>query len=305
MVLNALFPVFAVILLGGVLRRTGFVANTFFFAADRLVYFILFPSMLFWKIGSGGSSGGVNPGLIAAALLAVLTIYALSTLYILAARVPAFQAGTFSQGCYRFNAYIGMAIALKAAGDEGAVLFAVTIGLVIPVINILSVGTLIWFSGKSVSPGEKGRYMVRALASNPLILACLAGIAFSATGIRLPGFADHTLSLLSSATLPLALLSVGSAFSVTRLSGRIGNAIVAAVFKLMLLPAAGYFFMVLFGVEDTAFRTGMIFFCLPASTAIYVLSSQMNSDTELASASIVISTLLSFFTLSAALLLTG
>ncbi len=305
MVLNALFPVFAVILLGGVLRRIGFVANTFFFAADRLVYFILFPCMLFWKIGSGGASGGVNSGLIAAALLAVLTIYAASTLYIFAARVPAFQAGTFSQGCYRFNTYIGMAIALKAAGDEGAVLFAVTIGLVIPVINVLSVGTLIGFSEKLLSTWEKIRYMVRALASNPLILACLAGIAFSATGMRLPGFVDHTLSLLSMAALPLALLSVGSAFSVIRISGRIGNTIATVVFKLVMLPAAGAFFMVLFGVEGTAFRTGMIFFCLPASPAIYVLSSQMNSDTELASASIVVSTLLSFFTLSAAILLTG
>jgi predicted permease len=47
----------------------------------------------------------------------------------------------------------------------------------------------------------------------------------------------------------------------------------------------------------------MVFFALPTSTALYVLSSQLNSDTELASAAIALSTLLSIFSLSAALLM--
>ena len=46
----------------------------------------------------------------------------------------------------------------------------------------------------------------------------------------------------------------------------------------------------------------MLFFTLPASPATIVLSSQLNSDTEFASAAIVLSTLLSFFSLSVVLL---
>jgi predicted permease len=303
MILDTLFPVFAIIFLGSVLRRTNFVSREFFMASDRLVYFIFFPAMLFWKIGTGQASAGIELSFFLAVLCAVLLIFALSTLYIIFSKLPDFQAGSFSQSCYRFNTYIGMAIILKAAGDEGVFLFAVLIGFIIPVINLLSVSILIWFSGKTYKPSEKLWYLARSLATNPIILGCLAGIAFSLSGLRLPVFIDNTLSLVSMITLPLALISIGSAFSFKKLEGYFLPSAIASFFKLVLLPAAGFVFMLIFGINDVAFLTGMIFFCLPTSTAIYVLSSQMNSDTELASASIVVSTLFSFVTLSVVLAL--
>ncbi len=304
MVLNTLFPVFAVIFLGSGLKATGFVPRDFFAASDRLVYYIFFPAMLFWKIGVGQPATGIDLSLFPAALCAVLLVFAVSTLYILLSGMPAYQAGSFSQSCYRFNTYIGMAIIQKAAGDEGIVLFAVMIGFIIPVINLLSVSILIWFSGKSYRPKEKLQHLIRAIVTNPIILGCLAGIAFSATGLPLPLFIDNTLSLVSMLTLPLALISIGSAFSFKKIEGYLLPSVAAAFCKLVLLPAAGLFFMIWFSITGAAFQTGMIFFCLPTSTAIYVLSSQMNSDTELASASIVVSTLFSVFSLSAALALT-
>jgi hypothetical protein len=77
----------------------------------------------------------------------------------------------------------------------------------------------------------------------------------------------------------------------------------ASGLKLVVLPLFGLLFYTLFDVTGVPFKTGMIFLALPASTAIYVLSSQMNSDTDLASSVIVISTVLSFVSLSVALLL--
>ncbi len=304
MIFNTLFPVFAVIFLGAVLKQTGFVKQDFFYTADRLVYYIFFPALLFWKIGTGQPSVGMDLSLFAAALCAVLLVFILSTAYIAFSGLPAFQAGSFSQSCYRFNTYVGMAIILKAVGDEGVVLFAVLIGFIIPVINLLSVGILIWFSGKTYRPKEKLQHLIRAIITNPIILGCLAGIVFSMTGMRLPLFVENTLSLVSMLTLPLALISIGSAFSLKKIEGHLQPSAVAALFKLVLLPAAGIFFMMWFGITGTAFQTGMIFFCLPTSTAIYILSSQMGSDTELASASIVVSTLFSVASLSAALALT-
>jgi malonate transporter len=58
-----------------------------------------------------------------------------------------------------------------------------------------------------------------------------------------------------------------------------------------------------FRLSGVPFKVGMIYFTLPASASIYVLSAQLNSDTELASAAIVLSTILSFFSLTAGLLL--
>ena len=303
MILNSLFPVFTIILLGNILKKIGFVDRDFFLASDRLVYYIFFPCMLFWKIGTGKTSTDFDFSLFAASLCAVLVVFIISTLYIFLARIPAFQAGSFSQSCYRFNTYVGMAIILKTAGDSGVILFAVLIGFIILVINLLSVSILIWFSDKDYTAKEKWVYLIRSLASNPIVLGCLAGIAFSLTGIRLPVFIDNTLSLIAMVTLPLALISIGSAISLKQLQGHFKLSMAAAVFKLILLPVTGVFFMKIFGLTGAAFQTGLIFFCLPTSPAIYVLSSQMNSDTELASASIVVSTLLSFVSLSIALTL--
>ena len=298
MILETLFPVLALILLGYAIRRSGFVPAEFFRAADKLVYFIFFPAMLFWKVGTAAASDGVESSLILAGLLAISLVFILSTLFIVRGGVAAYQAGSFSQSCYRFNTYIGMAVVLQAMGDAGVVQFAVLVGVLIPVINIMSVTILIWFSGLDMTPVQKNRYLLRALVSNPLIIACVAGMILSASGITLPCFVNNTFALASTLALPLALISIGSAFSFRHLRGFSRLSFVAAGFKLVLLPLVGAASLYLFKVEGIAFKTAMIFFCLPTSTAIYVLSSQLNSDTSLASASIVISTMAAFASLS-------
>jgi len=78
--------------------------------------------------------------------------------------------------------------------------------------------------------------------------------------------------------------------------------LVACIFKLLVLPAAGYLFLNTFAVSGVSFKVGMIYFALPTSTALYILSSQLSSDTQLASATIALSTILSFISLSVALL---
>ena len=78
-----------------------------------------------------------------------MVVFALSALCIRAFKIPDFQAGTFSQSCYRFNTYIGMAVIINAFGEEGVGIFGILIGIMIPVINLFAVSTLIWYSGKN------------------------------------------------------------------------------------------------------------------------------------------------------------
>ncbi|MFO7885912.1 MAG: AEC family transporter [Desulfobacteraceae bacterium] len=303
MILETLFPVFALVFLGRIVKITGFAGDAFFSTSDKMVYYIFFPCMLFWKIGGSNTMATLDMGLPLAGLCAVLTIFTASTLYIILGRVPAFQAGTFSQSCYRFNTYIGMAVVLNGLGTEGVVQFSLLIGFVIPVINVLSVSVLIWFSGRQYGFGQRCCKLVKALIANPLILACIAGLLFSRFQTGFPAFIDKTLNLVSMITLPLALLSIGSAFSFSNLRGYFRRSLEASIFKMVLFPFSGVFFMTLFGVGGVSFQTGLIFFSLPTSTALYVLSSQMNSDTDLAAATIVFSTLFSIVSLSAVLFL--
>ena len=299
MVVDSLFPVFAVIFLGALLKRIRFTNDLFLATSDRLIYYIFFPALLFWKIG--GSAQTFSPESLrfyGAALSAIAVLYVLSTLYIILFRVPDFQAGTFSQSCYRFNTYIGMAVILTAWGEAGIAQFGVLIGVAIPFINVLAVTTLVWFSDQSLTRPKRLRLIYIALGTNPLILACAAGVVYAHWVRTFPTVVENTLKLGATVTLPLALISIGGALRLGTLKRYLSLALAGTIFKLVALPAAGWTMMRCFNVAPTFYPVGMLFFTLPTATSIYVLSAQLNSDTELAAAAVVLSTGLSFFSLS-------
>lgn len=302
-ILNNLFPVFALISLGSLLNHIGLTGERFLKTSDRLVYFIFFPTLLFWKIGSSPAvdSGAID--LIAAAILAVATIYLLSAICLKLFNVSAFVAGSFSQSCYRFNTYVGMAVIMNLIGETGVSRFGILIGFIIPFINVLAVSTLIWYSGQTIAFEERLRVTFQALVSNPLIIGCLAGMAYSHFVGVFPLFVDNTLRLAAMVTLPLALLSIGGTLTFKGLKAHLGHASLGSAIKLLALPAVGWYFLTIFDASPLSFQVGMLFFTLPASPAIIVLSSQLNSDTEFASAAIVLSTVLSFFSMGTVLII--
>jgi malonate transporter and related proteins len=303
MILNNLFPVFALILFGVLLKRWRLTDDLFLKTADRLTYYIFFPLLLFWKIGGASTALSSNSGLYKAVLCAVIAVYILSTLFIILFKVPDFQAGTFSQSCYRFNSYIGVAIILNSLGEEGIKYFAILISIVIPIINVLCVSTLAWFSEKNILPAKRLVQTAKALISNPLILACIGGILYANLWQGFPPFIDNVLKLSSAVALPLALLSIGGALTLTTVRDHFKMSLISSAFKLIVLPVIGYIFLILFGVSGIVLKVGLIYFALPTSPSLHILSSQLNSDTDLASASIAMSTMLSFFSLSIVLLL--
>ena len=295
---------FGLILLGTILKRLRFTTDEFLGISDRLVYFVFFPALLFWKIG-GASAISIEWPIFAASLCALAVVFALSGLFIRTFNVSDYQAGTFSQSCYRFNTYIGMAVIINALGEEGAGIFGILIGIMIPIINCLAVSTLIWYSGKTYAPRERNRLLALSLISNPLIIGCAAGMTYANIFQQFPGFIDNTLRLASSITLPLALISIGGNLTFSNFQRYYNTALLATVLKLIALPVCGYLFMKVFNISGTPFKVAMIYFALPTSTAIFVLSSQLNSDTALASTSIVISTIFSLISLTVVLSIFG
>ncbi len=302
-VLNSLFPIVTLLLIGGILKKMGLTDTVFLNTSDRLIYYFFFPVMLFWKIGGASLDKGIDWNFCMASLTTLVAMFVLSTLVIKFFRIGDFQAGSFSQSCYRFNTYIGVAVILNSLGTEGVKYFGIMIGFAIPLINFFAVSTLIWFSGEDVGLKRRVLILSRSLVSNPLILGCLAGIFYSRMFGRFPVFVNNSLSLISMVALPMALISVGGSLTFSGVKGNLFPSMLGSVLKLVALPMMGWLVFHLFHVTGIPFKVGMIFLCLPTSTAIYVLSSQMNSDTVLASAAIVISTCLSFVSLSVALLI--
>jgi len=249
MVFSSLFPVFALLLMGYLLKRFGLTNETFLNTSDRLIYFIFFPMLLFWKIGGADTGGGISWDLCLVGIIAISVIYLVSTAAMKVFKVSAFKAGTFSQSCYRFNSYIGMAIVYNALGDEGVMHFGILIGFVIPFINVLAVSTLIWYSGERITLKKRIRVTLREIVTNPLIIGCVAGLLYARFINTFPVFLDNAFSLSAAVALPLALLSIGGSLTMKSLKGNLRLSTVAAVIKLLLLPVAGYVLLGLFQVS--------------------------------------------------------
>ncbi|MCK5542684.1 MAG: AEC family transporter [Desulfobacterales bacterium] len=305
MILSSIFPVFALIIAGRILKKTEFINDNFLSVSDKLLYFIFFPTMLFWKIGGSGNGSEFNINIVWATLSTILFIFAVSTIFIIWFKVKNFDAGSFSQSCYRFNTYIGFAVIINALGEEGIRFFGIIISFAIPIINILSISLLSWFDGSSGSTlkiKKRVLKMAGSILKNPLIIACVSGLLFSNLNLQFPKPLDNLFELVSTASLPLALISIGGSFTSGKLKDYLNLSIIGSVFKLIFFPLSGLVFLHFFGVTGVAFKTCLIFFALPTATSIYVLSSQMNSNTDLAASTIVLSTAFSFISLSAVML---
>lgn len=305
LIINSVVPIFAVIALGSLLKRMGWLDDSFIKTSDRMIYYLFFPCLLFWKIGRPATTQGMEWELIACAMGAVFFVFGMSLLFVRLVRFPDYEVGSFSQSCYRFSTYIGMALILTSVGEEGVRLFGILIGFVIPFINVLAVSSMIIYSGEASPARGKAATLLVAMLSNPLIIACISGLAYARVGPPLPVFVENTFALMSLLTLPLALLSIGGTLTFWGLKNHLGKALMAAAFKLVLLPLVGYALLGLVGISGPAFTVAMIYFALPTSPQNYILSSQLNSDVKLATSSIVISTLLSMASLSTVLMLFG
>lgn len=307
-VFNNVLPVFLLVAMGRVLLHFGMVNPAFFKVSDRLVYFIFFPALLFLKIaaaaGHQADAGQLSIlHLMPWVLGAIVATWGISLLYARLTGMDPFRAGTFSQVSYRFNTYVGMAVVLTAWGEPAGAMLGALVGLAIPTINLLAVGTLVWYSQEEFSGLQKLTMLLKALVANPLIIACAAGMAYAAYCPPLPVFAKNALGLMSSVTLPMALMSVGAGLSLSRLRESWRPAAVASLIKLVVLPAVGILALSLAGASGLAFKVAAVYFVLPSSPSAHILASQLGSDAEFAVGAVALTMLLSFFSLSIALML--
>lgn len=303
MILDAVFPVFALIALGAWLRRRGLTNANFLATGDRLVYYVFFPVLLLWKIGGAPAPETLPWRLWGAGLGAMALMWILTAIVMRALRLPPRRQGAFSQSTFRFNTYVAIAVVFNAQGDLGVVKLGELLGVAIPLANVMAVVTFIWASRESLDQRQRVRMTLLALIRNPLIVACAAGMLWARLLPPWPVAVDNTLRLASTFTLPFALISIGGSLTFVGLRSRIVPTVAATALKVAVLPLIGYLLLRTLGVGGPDLLTAMLFFAMPASTAMYVLTRELGGDADLSSAIIVLSTLASFVSLSVVLTL--
>lgn len=277
---------------GFAMVRTQWLARSFWEGAEKLVYFVFFPALLFAAISRSNLALGQTAFVVQ---IAIITMLAGSALGLLTRFIPGMNRTDWASGvqcAFRFNTYIAFAVASRAAGSEGLALMAVTIGFTVPLANLLAVS----FLANTFHPGR----LFKELSRNPLIIGTVAGLVANIFSLNPPEIVYNLLDRASSAALALGLLCVGAGLSfagIQNTTGRIQAASITAI-KLLVLPALAWGLCIWFGVTGMQRELAVLFAAMPTATSAYILAARMGGNGPLTAGLVSLSTLASMATIT-------
>ena len=310
--LNAVVPILLLILLGYLLRTTGFFDEKFAKAANKLVFRTALPVLLFYNIYTVESMEVFDLTAIVYAALGVLVLFALGMLIAVLFIPDRRQRGVVAQCTYRSNfAIIGLPLGAALGGATGSALTAIISAVTVPLFNVLAVFALTVFIGEEDGTG-KHRIDVRALlkkiATNPLIIGVLAGVAALVIRSFIPRGADGTLAFsisrdvpmvyqtikwMANMATPLALISLGGQFSF-RATGQLWKQIVIGTgMRIAVAPVLGIlvaYLLTRVGVmhaDNAQYAAYIALFGSPVAASSAIMASEMDNDEQLAAQYVV------------------
>jgi malonate transporter len=294
--LQLLLPDFALILCGYLVCRYTALGRPVWEQVESLVYFFLFPVLLFQSITRSPLQLGSTSSLIAAGLLMGLSgiamAYALPHLPGLRQHIPAREHAGAAQVAFRFNSFIALALAERLAGAQGLMLIAVLIGVCVPVFNIGAV----WPMARHSRTG-----FGRALLRNPLIIATALGLVANAAGLRMPAWLEPSVNRVGGASIPLGLMAAGAGMQLAHLAQHKALSAGLLAIRHLLLPIVAAALSWAFGLDPTQTAVLLAFSALPTASSCYVLASRMGYDGAYVAGLVTLSTLLGLASLPFAL----
>jgi predicted permease len=293
---QTIIPIFAIILLGIMARQRGFITQSFLEPANRLVYYLAIPAMIFREISSSSLRSEFNPILVMATLACVPLGFVFALGFNSLMGNTGGRKGTFIQCAFHGNlGYIGLAVIFYYLGDKGFVQGSIIAGLVMIIQNLLAVLALQLFS-QPKEPGNWVKAFISRILINPVITSALLGIGCAALELPMPIILDRSLKILSGLGLPMALLLIGASLSFSLVKLQFWSALASSLIKLMALPASGLFVYRYLGLSADIYMPGLILLAAPSATLTYVFAKEMHGDADLAVATISMGTVLSGLT---------
>lgn len=301
-ILTSLIPVFLVIGLGFALKRRSFPGEEIWAPLDQLNYYVLFPALLLHTLANADlSSFDIWPmaGAMACGQLSMVLVL------IIGRRFYTMKGPEFSsvfQGAVRWNSFVALAAIASMYGPHGLTLAAVAVAVLVPISNTMSVMALTRYAMGMTS---RPLALAKLLAKNPLLIACVVGIALNASGLGLAEPLDVTARILGSASLTLGLLSVGSGLRIGHVVEEKWAVIYTSGLKLIGMPLLMMGFCMLFGVTGLPRLVVLICSAVPGATSSYVLARQLGGHMELMASLITGGTVLAVITMPFMLWLFG
>ena len=289
-----LLPDFLLILLGWLLCRYTALGRPVWQATEKLVYFVLFPVLLFNSVVKSPLNAAEAASLVAAGIGTVAIGIVLSLALGRWPGVDRLRHASGAQTAFRFNSYIALALSERLFGAQGLTWMALLIALAVPLCNFAAVWPLARHGGHGY---------LREVARNPLIIATLAGLAASALGLHFPEAVATTLQRLGVAALPLGLLTVGAGLTFGALKAAPLLAAAFIAIRHAVLPAIAIGLALALALPPAQASTVVLFAALPTASSAYVLAARMGGDGSFVAGIVTLSTLLGMASIPLALAL--
>lgn len=292
MILEALTPIFAIILLGFLISRTPISSQEVWQGLERLTYYLFFPALLVSRLSQ--TNFEVNE-LLEIGYVLGFALFVFTILFIGLRKFIARNQGSLSsvyQGSIRFNTYIGLACVEALYGDNGLTLAALCLVAYIPLVNVLSVISISASGG-----GNRWVVVTGSVLTNPLVLACLIGMGLSFYNMEVPDLGWEIIEVLSRPALPLGLLAVGAGIHFVAFGDQTWQLVVALFCKLLAFPALVVVATLLFKMAPGLSAVLLLLTCLPAPPSAYILARQLGGNVSLMANIITLQTLFAFFTI--------
>ena len=299
--LNSTMPLFFIMVLGYLLFRSEFLSEEFIAVANKFVYHVTLPVMLFNDLASTDILNSFDLGFVvfcaASTVLSILLIWLLCHCFLGDKSI----IGEFVQACYRSSAAIlGTAFIQNIYGSSG--MSGLMILGSVPLYNIFAVLILTMESPidqmHSVSLGSKLKTSFVKILKNPTLIAIFCGLLASLVQLPVPVILKKAMSSLGNMTSPLALLAIGAGFKGTEALAKIKPTITATVIKLLILPGIFLPIAVRFGFLDQKLVALLVMLGSITTPSAYVMAKQLGHDGTLTGSVCAATTVFSAVTLT-------
>lgn len=310
--LNAVVPILLLILLGYLLRTSGFFDEKFAKAANKLVFRTALPVLLFYNIYTVESMEVFDLAAIVYSAVGVLVLFGIGMVIAVLFIPDRRQRGVVAQCTYRSNfAIIGLPLGAALGGATGSALTAIISAVTVPLFNVLAVFALTVFIGEE--DGKGGRRidlgaLLKKIATNPLIIGVLAGVAALVIRSFLPLNAEgepvfsisrdvpmlyQAIKWMANMATPLALISLGGQFSF-RATGRLWKQIViGTAMRIAIAPTLGIicaWLLTHIGImqaDNAQYAAFIALFGSPVAASSAIMATEMGNDEQLAAQYVV------------------
>lgn len=294
--INATLPIFLLIILGKVLKTTKIINDEFTKTADRYVFRIALPALLFSDL-TENNVGSAFDGKYVLFCFSV-TIFSIAVLWGLTEKFMKNeeQKGAFIQGSYRSSAAIlGLAF-INNMYDSVGMAPLMIIGCV-PLYNIFAV-IILTLKGDNGGKKPNMKETFINVMKNPILLSILIALPFALLNLHFPSFVNKAIGSVANTATPLALISIGASFEGKKALKKMKPTLLASFIKLILLVGLFLPLAVFFGYRNQELMALLVMLGSPTTVSSYIMAKNTGNDGILTSSIILLTTLLSSLTLT-------